>query len=92
MEEALVGLFEEANSYSEAKCRVVLLSDVQSWTPELLRRIEEAVHDNSQIEYSWGVPGQVEAILKQNTGAGFSPRTPPRPSGAFETEEDELPF
>jgi UDP-N-acetylglucosamine pyrophosphorylase len=92
MAEAIVALFEQADSFAEAKRRVALLSDVQSWTPELLRRIEEAVHTNSQIESSWGVPGRVEAILKQNGGAGFSLRASPPPPDPFEIQEDELSF
>lgn len=92
MASALVTLFEASDSFAEAKRRVGLLGDIVNWTPDLLRRIEEAVRTNSQIEDAWGVLGQVDRILKENRGAGFTPRPAPPPPSPFEIDDDELPF
>jgi hypothetical protein len=86
--ESLVHAFERSDSFAAAKYRVANLSMIESWTPDLLRRIEQAADDNGQINGSWGVPGQVTRILKDNGGArSTSPPAAPTVS-PFDADDD----
>lgn len=87
--EAMVAAFEDADSFAEAKEKVQRLQEVVSWTPELLRRIEQASESNYQIRQAWGVPRQVDAILEANGGGSSSaPTAPPD----ILDEDYDLPF
>ncbi len=63
MSEAVVSLFEESNSFAEAKERIGYLEALEVWDPSFPHRLRAAVEFNSQIEGSWGVPGRVEAMI-----------------------------
>ena len=65
MGEVVIGLFEESNTFAEAKTRVGYLEDLDSWDASFSDRIQSAARDNSQISGSWGVRGRVEALLRK---------------------------
>ncbi len=69
MAEATVASFVRSHSYAQAKARAKRLQHVASWTPPLLRQIEEALETNSQIADAYGVPSTVKRILREH-GAG----------------------
>ena len=62
---ALVNHFAESGSFADARTNVKLLSHVRSWTPEMLREIQQAVEKNRQIRESFNVPEAVRAIVKK---------------------------
>jgi hypothetical protein len=61
----LVDLFVNSGSFSTAKIRVGYLERLSVWDPSYSARIAKAVKENDQIKYSWGVPEQVNALLKK---------------------------
>ncbi len=63
MKEGLVKLFEEANTFQEAKDRMTLLEGVSEWPEPLRTRIREAAHANNQIHDAFGVPERVTSLL-----------------------------
>jgi hypothetical protein len=63
---ALVSHFAESGSFADAKTNVKLLEHVKSWTPEMLREIEQAVEKNRQIRESFNVPDMVRAMVKEH--------------------------
>lgn len=65
MSDVLVGLFEESNSFAEAKTRIGYLESLDTWDPSFSKRIRIAVESNSQVSGSWGVPERVEALIKK---------------------------
>lgn len=64
---AVVKLFEESGSFAEAKGNLGYVTRVKRWSPSLLRRLEEAIESNSQVEGAWGVPEQVRHLVKQHS-------------------------
>lgn len=66
MASALVSMFAGSDSYADAKRNVGLLQFIKTWTPELLDDVEKAVVLNDQIADAFGVPGRVDALLKQH--------------------------
>lgn len=65
MSEVLVGLFEESNSFAEARARIGFLEDLESWEASFSTRIRSAVKNNSQVSGSWGVPSRVETLARK---------------------------
>lgn len=63
--EVLVRLFEESNSYAEAKRRIGYLEELAIWEPAFAERIREAARVNSQISGSWGVSGRVNMLASK---------------------------
>jgi len=64
----MVGNFEESGSFDKAAFQARLLRDnVDTWSPELLRRIQSARENNSQISDSFVASPIVMKILKDNT-------------------------
>lgn len=84
--------FEHSDSFAEAKDNVTRLDDIQNWTPEMLRRVEAAVKDNFQLNHAWGVPAQVERLLKRNGAGGVANGREAALPGAYEDESEELPL
>ncbi len=62
---ALVNHFAESGSFAEARSNVKLLEHVKSWTPGMLREIEQAAEKNRQIRESFNVPEAVRAIVRK---------------------------
>jgi nucleoside 2-deoxyribosyltransferase len=65
MSEVIVGLFEESNSFAEAKVRVGYLEELGFWDTSFSTRIRSAAKGNSQVSGSWGVPARVEALVQK---------------------------
>jgi hypothetical protein len=70
MSEVMVGLFEESNSFAEAKARIGYLEQLDFWDPSFSTRIRSAAVDNSQVEGSWTVPARVELLIKKWAKSG----------------------
>ena len=66
MASAIVKRFEESISFADAKRNVEYLDRIKIWSSELLRRIEQAVEDNSQLADAWGVPVRVREIVNRH--------------------------
>lgn len=65
MAEGLVTAFVNADSYSDASDISKLMeSRIQTWTPEMLRRVEE----NSQVGNAWYVPDRIQRIVEGARG------------------------
>lgn len=62
MAEGLVTLFEQSNTWDEAKSRVKRLREIQTWTQPLLERITAATQKNDQIRNAFGVVSDVQMI------------------------------
>jgi len=65
MGEVLIGLFEDSDSYAEAKERIQYLEEMTTWEPSFPDRIESAAETNSQISGAYGVPYRVDALAKK---------------------------
>jgi nucleoside 2-deoxyribosyltransferase len=65
MSEVVVGLFEESNTFAEAKARIGYLEELEYWDKSYSTRIRAAANGNSQVSGSWGVPGRVEVLAKK---------------------------
>jgi hypothetical protein len=63
--EALISLFEDSNSYANAKELIGHLEDMKEWEPEYAKRIMRADERNSQISGSYGVSGRVKRLAKK---------------------------
>lgn len=70
MGEVLVGLFEESNTFAEAKARIGYLEDLEIWEPSFSARIRSAARTNSQVSGSWGVPERVTTLVKKWAKSG----------------------
>ncbi len=62
---ATVRRFEESDSFAEAKANMASVEKLKYWDSRLQSRVRKAVKKNGQIEGSWGVPQQVETLLKK---------------------------
>jgi len=67
MAPAVVTMFENSGSFAEAKQNLEYVKRVKRWSPELLRRLEQAIESNGQIESAWGVPEQVRHLVKEHS-------------------------
>jgi hypothetical protein len=70
MSEVVIRLFEESNTYAEAKDRVGYLETSEAWEASFPQRLRSAVRVNGQIEGSFGVPERVERLIKKREKAG----------------------
>jgi len=64
--EALVSQFSASDSFADSKANVRLLDRIRTWTPEMLREVEQATVRNFQISQSFGVPDKVRLILSSH--------------------------
>lgn len=67
MSEVLLTLFEESNSFSNAKRRIGYLEELEVWDASFVPRIRAAVKSNSQVSGSWGVSDRVKDLAKKWT-------------------------
>jgi hypothetical protein len=65
--EALVCAFENASSFESGRKLSQHLKKIKTWTPDLLRRIEQAVEQNFELSEGFGVPERVKRIVKKNS-------------------------
>lgn len=65
MSEVIVGLFEQSNSFAEAKTRVGYLEGLEWWDTSFSTRIRSAAEGNWQVSGSWGVPARVAALVQK---------------------------
>ncbi len=65
MADIVIDLFVNSASFATAKTRVTYVERLNVWDPSYSARIKKAVKTNDQIASSWGVPEQVEALIKK---------------------------
>jgi len=65
MADILIDLFVNSGNFNAAKSRVGYLERLKVWDPSYSDRIAKAVKNNSQISGSWGVPDQVNSLIKK---------------------------
>lgn len=65
MASVLVDLFVNSGSFATAKSRVAYLERLKVWDESFSDRIKKALKTNSQVSGSWGVPDQVNALIKK---------------------------
>jgi hypothetical protein len=70
MSEVLISLFEESDSFAEAKERIGYLEELEHWERSFSTRIRSAAQGNSQVREPWGVSGRVEALVKKWASSG----------------------
>jgi len=61
----LVKIFSESHSWANAKENMKLLEMSPHFTPELGKKIVNAMKENSQIRDAWGVPERIEELLEK---------------------------
>lgn len=61
----LVKIFSESHSWANAKENMKLLEMSPHFTPELGKKIVNAMKENSQIREAWGVPERIEELLEK---------------------------
>jgi hypothetical protein len=69
MSEVLVALFEDSDTFHEAKDRIGYLEELEVWDPSFIPRIKAALKSNSQISGSFHVPGRVNVLAKKWGGS-----------------------
>jgi len=85
MAEVVISLFEQSNSFAQAKTRMGYVEELQVWEPTFSARIVAASASNSQISGSWGVANRAAAVAKK---WGYEP-----PKSDFSAElDEEIPF
>jgi hypothetical protein len=67
MASAVVRVFEDSSTFADAKKNLGYVKRVRRWSPSLLRRLEEAIESNDQVEGAWGVPDQVRDLVKSQS-------------------------
>lgn len=65
MAEVLVNLFANSGSFAAAKVRMGYLERLGVWDSSYSARLAKAVETNGQINGSWGVPAQVQKLIKK---------------------------
>jgi nucleoside 2-deoxyribosyltransferase len=65
MADVLVGLFEDSDTFAEAKTRMGYLVEIEHWKSSYSTRIANAVEFNSQISGSYGVEERVSRLIKK---------------------------
>lgn len=61
----LVTLFEESDSFANAKRRIGYLEDLDFWERSFSMRIQTALESNSQIREAFGVPQRVKNLVEK---------------------------
>jgi hypothetical protein len=65
MAAGLIGRLEDAENYDNANRLAGLLDKIESWSPELLRRLENAPKANSQVAEGWTSQRVIPRILRE---------------------------
>lgn len=90
MAEVAISMFEQSNSFAQAKSRMTYVESLVSWEPSFSTRILQASKSNGQIHSAHGVPERVDALVRQRTPDIFSAELKTR---AKESDlDDESPF
>ena len=66
MAEAIVGKLEDSGSFGDAKWNMNLVEKIKTWTPELLRRLEATIEQNTQVRGAFGVPQKIRALVAKH--------------------------
>lgn len=67
--DACVSLFEESDSFQQAKERVALLEQLDVWNDGFSERLLLALQNNNQISGSFGVPGRVKSLVQAHAAS-----------------------
>lgn len=60
---SLMYKFENSDSFEEARVNLNLVARIEFWDKKLIRRLESATENNSQISHSYGAPAKIASIL-----------------------------
>ena len=59
----LMSMFENSNSFKEAKVNFGLIIKIEFWDDTLIKRLENSPKENSQIRGSFGLPGSIDYLV-----------------------------
>jgi hypothetical protein len=65
MADVVIDLFVNSPSFAAAKERVGYLEKLAIWDGSYSKRLAKAIKTNNQVSGSWGVPAQVDALIKK---------------------------
>ena len=65
MADIVIDLFVNSNSFATAKDRIGHVERLKTWDKSYSRRLMRALKTNGQISGSYGVPAQIDALVKQ---------------------------
>ncbi len=68
--DALVRQLAGSGSWAEAKRNMDYIERCQHLRPEMIKVIEKAMEENSQVCEAWGVPERIKALISRMTGRG----------------------
>ena len=60
---ALMTMFENSNTFADAKRNIALVRKIEYWDDKLIDRLKQSKDNNSQIRESFGVPASIEYLL-----------------------------
>jgi hypothetical protein len=63
--DALVRQLAASGSWSEAKKKMDYIERCQHLRPEMIKAIEKAMEENSQVREAWGVPERIKALISR---------------------------
>lgn len=63
--DALVRQLAASGSWAEAKRNMDYLERCQHLKPEMIKVIEKAMEENSQVREAWGVPDRIKALIRK---------------------------
>jgi hypothetical protein len=69
MADIVMNLFVASGTYATAKQRIAYLEGLTTWDSTYTERLKKATAENPQIKGAWGVPDQVQALIKKWEGA-----------------------
>ncbi|UPH70755.1 toll/interleukin-1 receptor domain-containing protein [Abyssibius alkaniclasticus] len=61
----IIDRFCSSGSFWEAKELCSQVEELEIWKPEYKGRLRDAITNNSQVKYSWGVPEKIESVILQ---------------------------
>ena len=62
---AVMKMFEESNSYIEAKANFKLIHKIEYWDDSLIERLEKAPNGNSQIRDAFGLQSSIDSLVNK---------------------------
>lgn len=83
--DGVIDKFCKSNSFADAKANCALVESIIAWKPQYQTRLQDAIENNDQIKYSWGVPERIKKLLAKRD----SDQSPPVAATGY---NEEIPF